>query len=112
MQKPVYKRELSHSYLVIKDVPENKMSKYQYRMLIRNRIAGLLTCSERFIDGKTCLYYDISSRQSLAQIYEAGTGTDSYVGISAGGIQSDTGAGIYFYGSGNRAAFLFILSVG
>lgn len=71
MQKPVYKRELSHSYLVISDIPEDKVNNYQYRMIIRNRIAGLLPCSERFMDGKTCLYYDISSRQSLAQVYEA-----------------------------------------
>jgi len=71
LQKPIYKRELSHSYLIINDVLEETWNSYQYRMITRNRINGLLPCSERFIDGKTCLYYDISSRQSLAQIYEA-----------------------------------------
>lgn len=71
MQKPVYKRELSHSYLIISDVLEETWNCYQYRMITRNRINGLLPCNERFMDGKTCLYYDISSRQSLAQVYEA-----------------------------------------
>lgn len=71
MQKPIYRRELSHSYLVINEIPEEKKNGYQYRMIIRNRITGLLPCSERFMDGKTWLYYDISSRQSLAQVYEA-----------------------------------------
>lgn len=71
MQKPVYKRELSHSYLIINDVLEETWNSYQYRMITRNKINGLLSCNERFLDGKTCLYYDISSRQSLAQIYEA-----------------------------------------
>ncbi len=71
MKKPVYKRELSHSYLVIHDVPQEKVNGYQYRMIVRNKIAGLLPCSERFLEGKTCLYYDISSRQSLVQVYES-----------------------------------------
>lgn len=69
MKKPTYKRELSHSYLVVDDLPERGMNQYQYRMILRNRIPGLLTSSERHMEGRTCLYYDISSRQSLAQMY-------------------------------------------
>ena len=69
MKKPVYKRELSHSYLIMEELPEEKRGQYQYRMILKNRVPGLLPCSERFMEGKTCLYYDISSRQSLEQLY-------------------------------------------
>lgn len=72
MIKPEYKRELSHSYLILDDIPKEKMDNYQYRMILKNRIPGLLCSSERYINGKVCLYYDISSRQSLDQLYEAG----------------------------------------
>ena len=33
MVKPVYKRELSHSYLVIEGIPKEKTDSYQYRMI-------------------------------------------------------------------------------
>ncbi len=69
MKKPLYKRELSHSYLVMEDIPEELAGHYQYRMILRNRIPGLLVSSERYMEGRACLYYDISSRQSLEQLY-------------------------------------------
>ena len=69
MRKPLYKRELSHSYLVMEDIPEELSGHYQYRMILRNRIPGLLASSERYMEGRACLYYDISSRQSLEQMY-------------------------------------------
>ena len=69
MKKPMYKRELSHSYLVIENIPEELSGHYQYRMILRNRIPGLLASSERYMEGRACLYYDISSRQSLEQLY-------------------------------------------
>lgn len=72
MIKPEYKRELSHSYLILENIPKDKMDNYQCRMILKNKIPGLLCSSERFINGKVCLYYDISSRQSLDQLYEAG----------------------------------------
>ena len=69
MKKPLYKRELSHSYLVMENIPEELSGHYQYRMILKNRIPGLLASSERYLEGKTCLYYDISSSQSLEQLY-------------------------------------------
>lgn len=72
MVKPVYRRELSHSYLVIEGIPKEKTDSYQYQMILKNKISGLLEAGERYVDGKLCLYYDISSRQSLEQMYEAG----------------------------------------
>ncbi len=69
MKKPSYKRELSHSYLVLEEIPKEYQNSYQYKMILRNRIPGLLASSERRLEGKTSLYYDISSKQSLAQLY-------------------------------------------
>ena len=51
MVKPVYKRELSHSYLVIEGIPKEKTDSYQYRMILNNKISGLLEATERYVDG-------------------------------------------------------------
>lgn len=72
MKRPEYRRELSHSYLVMDDFPVQRRDSYQYQMILKNRIPGLLSCSERFLEGKIYLYYEISSRQSLAQLYASG----------------------------------------
>ena len=42
MVKPVYKRELSHSYLVIEGIPKEKTDSYQYRMILNNKISQKL----------------------------------------------------------------------
>ena len=55
MKKPLYKRELSHSYLVMEDIPEELAGHYQYRMILRNRIPGLLVSSERYMEGRACI---------------------------------------------------------
>ena len=65
-----YKRELNHSYLILKNENQHALSDYPARMLFSNSINGLLPCTPRLIDGETSLYYEITSRQSLSQIYE------------------------------------------
>lgn len=47
--------------------PEER--KYQYCMLTRGGIQGLLTCSLRYLNGVGYLYYDISSKQTIYQRY-------------------------------------------
>jgi len=47
--------------------PEEK--RYQYCILNRGGIKGLLPCSLRYINGAAYLYYDISSRQTVSQLY-------------------------------------------
>ena len=42
--------------------------RYQYCILTRGGIKGLLACSLRFINGETYLYYDITSKQNMAQL--------------------------------------------
>lgn len=39
-------------------------------MISRGGIKGLLPCSLRYIDGNAYLYYDITSRQNIAQLFE------------------------------------------
>ncbi len=43
--------------------------RYQYCILTRGGIRGLLPCSLRYINGEAYLYYDITSRQNVAQLY-------------------------------------------
>lgn len=65
-----YIRSLNANYerLLLEQKPEEK--KYQYCMLSRGGIKGLLPCSLRYIDGEAYLYYDITSRQNIAQLFE------------------------------------------
>lgn len=65
-----YIRSLNANYerLLLGKKPEEK--KYQYCMISRGGIKGLLPCSLRYIDGEAYLYYDITSRQNIAQLFE------------------------------------------
>lgn len=44
--------------------------KYQYAMLSRGGIKGLLPCDLRYVNGTAYLYYDITSRQNIALLYQ------------------------------------------
>lgn len=59
----------AHRYLVL-PCRKSDTGGYRYRMLAANQIPGLLGCSLRFIDGDSCLYYEITSKQDLADLYE------------------------------------------
>lgn len=62
-------RNLNCNYerILLEEKPEEK--RYQYCILNRGGIKGLLSCSLRYIDGSAYLYYDISSRQNIKQMY-------------------------------------------
>lgn len=64
-----YVRSLNCNYerILLDEMPEER--RYQYSMLGRCRIRGLLPCSLRYINGQAYLYYDISSRQNVALLY-------------------------------------------
>ncbi len=49
-------------------MPEEK--KYQYCILSRGGIKGLLSCSLRYLNGLAYLYYDITSKQNIMQLYD------------------------------------------
>ena len=61
--------DAAHNYMVL-ECPPGLKENYQYKMLAANRIKGLLNCSGRSIDSREYLYYDISSRQSLTDLYD------------------------------------------
>lgn len=44
-------------------------NRYQYCILSRGGIKGLLPSSLRYLDGSAYLYYDITSRQNITQLY-------------------------------------------
>lgn len=71
MSEVTYKRELNHSYMVVRCDTCNISESYAYRMMTQNRIGRLLQCSLRQLDGEPFLYYDISSRQPFERLYEA-----------------------------------------
>ena len=64
-----YRRDLNHNYMIL----ENEKitgNEYQVRMMEQNSIPELLPLQLRKKNGKSYLYYDITSRQPLTQIYE------------------------------------------
>ena len=64
-----YRRDLSRNYLVIAGSGLSG-DEYALKMLIRNPVPDLfLQVSCRMLDGKTQLYYDVTSRQSLTALY-------------------------------------------
>lgn len=63
-----YYHDSSSNYMVL-TCPKDA-DNYQYRMLAVNTIPGLLPCSRRFLDGEGYFYYDITSRQSIRDLYE------------------------------------------
>ena len=67
-----YVRNLHSNYvrIALEEKPEEK--RYQYCILNRGGIKGLLPCSLRYLDGGAYLYYDITSKQNLVQFYQKG----------------------------------------
>ncbi|MBQ9928261.1 MAG: FHA domain-containing protein [Lachnospiraceae bacterium] len=66
-----YYKNLRQNYLIIKNT-ESSVNQYQCRMITENEIYGLLPCQERHINGEMLLYYEITSKQSIASLYECG----------------------------------------
>ena len=69
MLQTEYIRSLNCNYerILLENKPEEK--RYQYCILNRGGIKNLLPCSLRYINGLVYLYYDISSRQNIMQLY-------------------------------------------
>lgn len=57
----------NYERLLLDKKPEEK--RYQYCILSRGGIKGLLPCSLRYLNGLAYLYYDITSKQSITQLY-------------------------------------------
>lgn len=68
-----YVRNLNCNYERVVLAEKPKENRYQYCILNRGGIRFLLPCSLRYIDGDAFLYYDISSTQNIAQLFEGKT---------------------------------------
>lgn len=65
-----YYSDTLHNYMILPcDSTEEEGGDYRYRMLAANRIAGLLPCAMRYIDGRNYLYYEITAMQTLGNLY-------------------------------------------
>lgn len=62
-------RNLNCNYerILLENKPEE--NRYQYCIVTRGGIKGLLPCSLRYINGQAYLYYDISSTQNIVQLH-------------------------------------------
>ncbi len=65
-----YYKDYRHNYLILKDNGCLSENVYQRKMVTENKIRGLLSSQERFINGEILLYCEITSRQSLFSIYD------------------------------------------
>lgn len=63
-----YVRSLNSNYVRFKLDKQPEDNSYQYCILTRGGIGGLLSCSIRNIDGIFYTYYDISSHQSIKDL--------------------------------------------
>lgn len=57
----------NYERISLNETPDEK--KYQYCIIGRGGIKGLLACDLRYINGLSYLYYDISSKQNISQLY-------------------------------------------
>lgn len=62
-----YQRNLNHTYLVYEQVLNE--DHYEVQMLVNNKIPGILACHIQKVDGMVYLYYDISSKQPIEQMF-------------------------------------------
>lgn len=65
-----YKRDMNHNYLILYGEQEIDTASYQVRMLAGNVLPSILKCRIQRLDGEMMFYYEITSRQSIASLYE------------------------------------------
>lgn len=87
MLQTEYLKNLNSNYerILLDRKPEE--NRYQYCILSRGGIKGLLPCSLRYINGLAYLYYDISSKQNVAQLFNARCITRQWVKDFLWGMQ-------------------------
>ena len=69
MLETEYLKSMNLNYERIKLNGKPEERRYQYCILSRGGIRGLLDCSLRFINGDAFLYYDITSKQSISKMF-------------------------------------------
>ncbi|HUM84656.1 MAG TPA: DUF6382 domain-containing protein [Lachnospiraceae bacterium] len=66
-----FKRDMNHSYMILKSREDMDMESYETRVILANNIAGILPCRLSYINEDTYFSYDITSRQSLPVLCES-----------------------------------------
>lgn len=64
-----YVRGLKNNYVRIRELALPDERKYQYCIMKRGGISGLLSFEIRYIDSDAYMYYDITSRQNISTLY-------------------------------------------
>lgn len=82
-----YQRDLDHNYMILENEAVTG-EEYTVRMIEHNVIPELLRCQLRRMNGKTYLYYEITSRQPMSQIYESNTMKSRDIEMLLTGIQN------------------------
>lgn len=65
-----YKRFVNNNYILLYCDKEGILKNYQTRMILENRVQGLLPVSIRYMNRREILYYDITSKQPLGRVFE------------------------------------------
>ena len=65
-----YKRDLNHNYMILKTDEKVDTDSYQIRLLTGNHLPGFLQGMTQVVNGQVIFYYEITAKQSLANIYE------------------------------------------
>lgn len=63
-----YQRDLNHNYMIVK-AKKQEYEGFSERIFQENQIPGFLPCQFRSFDGCLYFYYEISAKQSLAQLF-------------------------------------------
>lgn len=84
--KLVYERDMAHNYMIPQTQQTLEEDDYRIHMLMENQIRGLLPCTVRKKNGQVEFRYDITSRQSLEQVYSAGNMNETEIRILLQGM--------------------------
>lgn len=77
-----YRRDMNHNYMIVKSAGSDIPDDYETRVLITNRIPGLLTCRMQYIDTEIWYSYDVTSLQKLTVFCETrSVGKKEFVAI-------------------------------
>ena len=70
-----YERSMNHNYMILSKCDffgkeGDKNGDFRTRMLLENKISGLLPVTHRLVNGESRYYYEINSLQSLDRLYD------------------------------------------
>lgn len=92
MFKETYERKLNGNSLILTELDNLKGCEFEDRMILENSIRGFLACQIREEDGNRKYYYDITSKQSMFQMFEEREMKESDVSKIIKGITNIKGA--------------------